>query len=236
MKIYINPMKKLFLLLAIFALAGTSCEDIKKTDSPPEESQVILEKPEHQQATPEPELKEKVSVEQRKEEPLTEVTPEPSAELSLYKGYWFDIEYPSDFDFEPKELVNYHEGVRMILTDQAWFTSPDGEVEFYVYSPLWRGTPEYLDILETEELVSEESSRKEREVNGFFYTDSVTWRTIKAKDGSYTRSYAYHENDVYEPGSGTSHVFGIKYANQAAYNKYREVYKQFKSSLQQYAD
>jgi len=58
------------------------------------------------------------------------------------------------------------------------------------------------------------------------------WWTIVAKNGSYTRSYQESSNDDYN----VNRVFGIKYKNMAALNKYKKQYEAFKSSLQQFAD
>jgi hypothetical protein len=55
-----------------------------------------------------------------------------------YKGAWFEIEYPDAFTVEPslKSSTNV-EGF-----DSALFTSPDGKVQFYIFSPQWTGKPE----------------------------------------------------------------------------------------------
>lgn len=55
---------------------------------------------------------------------------------------------------------------------------------------------------------------------------------IRAQDGSYLRSY----EDTEDVATNTRKIFGIKYANTAAYNRYRQVYVTFKTSLIQFAD
>ncbi|PNE25736.1 hypothetical protein BHU16_00355 [Tannerella sp. oral taxon 808] len=54
---------------------------------------------------------------------------------------------------------------------------------------------------------------------------TITYWTIGAKDGSYTRSYQ-------EVRQGEKmHVIGIHYTTQKAYNKYKKQYLAFKASL-----
>ena len=106
-----------------------------------------------------------------------------------------------------------------------------------MYSPLWSGKPEtYLTIAPTEEVVSEKTEEvKESERPGQFGDRIVRWVTIKAKDGSYYRSFVSIKEQV-GTGSDLHYVFGIKYQDNASYEKYREAYVAFKESLQQYAD
>ncbi|PIY93563.1 MAG: hypothetical protein COY69_01025 [Candidatus Magasanikbacteria bacterium CG_4_10_14_0_8_um_filter_32_14] len=147
-------------------------------------------------------------------------------DITLYKGLWFDIEYPQNFSAKPT-----------IKTDEAYFLSPDGTVEFFVYSPLWAGNPEnYLTIAPTEELVDEKiEETKEAEQPGQ-YGDKITrFVTVKAKDGSYYRSFVSIKEQI-NTGSEIHHVFGIKYQDNTAYEKYRDSYITFKESLNQYSD
>jgi len=143
-------------------------------------------------------------------------------DVVLYKGSWFDIKYPKGFTARPT----------VSMTDEAYFLSPDGSVEFFVFSPLWAGDPsEYLNIPSTEELVSEKTDESGLDLNNKI----VRWVTVKAKDGSYYRSFVSIKNQV-GTGSDLHHVFGIKYQNNIAYEKYKDAYATFKNSLQQYAD
>lgn len=144
----------------------------------------------------------------------------------MYEGTWFDIQYPSNFTArppEPKEKTGTE-------PDEAFFTSPDKTVEFFVYSPQWGGDPkDYLQVSANEKLMNEkEESSKE---NGGTQT---RWATVAAKDGSYTRSYVSIKTQL-ETG-GVHHVFGIKYKDQKAYDRYKAAYEAFKASLMQYAD
>jgi hypothetical protein len=142
-----------------------------------------------------------------------EVNQPNTSESLTYTGTWFDVKYPAGFDVSGTENA-----------DEAKFTSPDKKVEFFVYSPQWGGNPaEYLNLGVNEELVSEK-------------TDQNTYSaTIKDKSGSYTRSYLSIKNPE-GTDSETHKVFGIKYTDQAAYDKYKEAYTAFKNSLVQYAD
>ncbi len=138
---------------------------------------------------------------------------------STYNGAYFDIQYPSSFKVRP--ALKGDDGY-----DSVFFTSPDGAVEFYVFSPMWNGDPsEDIAINLAEEVYK---AQKQEEKNG----KKVRWVTIIAKNKAYTRSYV----DTQDTISNTRLVFGIKYHNQKAYNKYRPAYLKFKKSLKQYAD
>ena len=110
----------------------------------------------------------------------------------------------------------------------AWFTVeypanfPDGSVTFYVYSPQWTGDPTDIALQKNEREGQRKVTRGKRQ--------TVTYWTIGAKDGSYTRSYQEVREDE------TMYVVGIRYTTQQAYNKYKKQYLQFKASLKQFAD
>ena len=58
----------------------------------------------------------------------------------------------------------------------------------------------------------------------------MTFWTIGAKNGSYSRSYQEtREGDA-------MHIIGSRYTTQKAYNKYKKQYLAFKASLEQFAD
>ncbi|HBC75906.1 MAG TPA: hypothetical protein DC017_13860 [Candidatus Wallbacteria bacterium] len=139
----------------------------------------------------------------------------------LYKGAWFDIMYPAGFTVRPSiKSSTSAEGY-----DSVFFVSPDGKVEFYISSPQWRGSNGDIAIDEkTEKKVDEEVQKNKGR--------KVTYFTIAAKNGSYTRTYQHTtEND------GTAEwVIGIKYAGQKDYDRYKSDYLKFKGSLKQYAD
>lgn len=145
--------------------------------------------------------------------------------LKTYAGAYFEVSHPQDF---VAVEINQNE---------AAFTSPDGMVEFFVYSPLWSGKPEnYLEIYQDEELVNR-TSKKTIKDNVYQDHIQIEWVTIKANDSSYTRSYM-HRRSCHSDGfvDCLSLVFGIKYKDQKAYDQYRDTYIKFKNSLTQSAD
>lgn len=146
-------------------------------------------------------------------------------ELKKHSGAYFDVDYPQEF------------AAHEINPSEAYFTSPDGEVEFFVYSPLWSGKPEtYLEIKQDENLVVRSSQKV---IKDGVYQDhiQIEWATIAANDGSYTRAFM-HRRACHSDGfvDCLSHVFGIQYADKQAYEQYRDAYILFKKSLKQYAD
>jgi hypothetical protein len=210
----------LFLLLSSMALLGAGCKNIS-----PENSLTPIVAPNTQTETSSSAVTEPT-------QPTT--TPSASAtKMVLYHGSWFDIRYPEHFIFSPTIPVHFTNGNTIIETDEATFVSPDKTVEFFIFSPLWSGDPiDYLQIKNTEELVSEKISTT-TDPNG---DKKVTrWVTLKAKDSSYYRSFISIKNAV-DSGSETHHVFGVKYKNEAAYEKYKNDYLKFKESLRQYSD
>jgi hypothetical protein len=138
-----------------------------------------------------------------------------------YKGAWFSIKYPSDFSVRPSlksktSIKGY---------DSAYFLSPDGAVEFYIFSPQWNGEPTDIELNpKLEEIVSEKTDTKGDK--------TVRWYTIGAKDKSYLRSYV----DTQDKLQNVRWVIGIKYSNMDVYNTYKERYQEFVKSLKQYAD
>lgn len=147
-------------------------------------------------------------------------------ELSVFKGNWFDISYPSNFNSRPTQPLVEAEDYSFIETDEAFFLSPDEQVEFFVYSPQWGGNPlNYLELAENEEPESEKTTVDEIDPSII-----SKWVTYKDKNDQYFRSYYSKETE------STHLVFGIKYSDQASYDFYKEDYTAFKKSLIQYAD
>lgn len=142
-----------------------------------------------------------------------------SAQSLVYKGAWFQINYPLGFTAKGSQKSLSADGF-----DSATFTSPDQDVEFYVFSPQWNGDAQDI-ILQTNEKLSSTTSQQ----NG---DHTTTWWTISAKDGSYFRSYQQKTNTVYH----TNCIFGIRYKNQSALKTYTLQYSKFKSSLIPFAD
>jgi hypothetical protein len=138
----------------------------------------------------------------------------------LFKGAWFTIKYPPGFIVKPGQKSR----TSVQGYDSAFFISPDRTVEFYVFSPQWQGTPE-IDVDSANEVII--SQNVETKNNAI-----VTWVTVKEKHGNYLRSWVDREDKL----SNTRLVFGIKYQDQANYNKYRPDYLIFKKSLRQFAD
>jgi hypothetical protein len=138
----------------------------------------------------------------------------------VYKGAWFEIKYPATFEIHPLQRSSSGQGY-----DSVFFTAPDASVQFYVFSPQWNGEPGDVAINSRNEvLVSQSTERKG--------SKTVRRVTVKARDGSYSRSF----EDTEDEATNTRKVFGIKYRNEIAYSRYRQTYLTFKQSLRQFAD
>ncbi len=136
-----------------------------------------------------------------------------------YNGAWFTVQVPADFSVTPSlQSSTSSEGY-----DSAFFTSPDGKVQFYIFSPQWSGIATDISLQPGETQIE---SAKTTE-NGL----TVERWTIKADDGTYLRSY----ESTSETG-GINKVFGVRYASRQELERYRPAYLHFKNSLQQYAD
>lgn len=138
-----------------------------------------------------------------------------------YTGSWFKVKVPAGFRVEPREMRMAGDRKEF---DGVSCTSPDGKVEFYVYSPQWSGTPKWVALRPGEKQVSKKTESGSQR--------TVTYVTLRGPGGKYERSYA----DTRGKQDGTRTVFGFRYSNQAAYKRYRPLYLQFKKSLVQYAD
>ena len=223
-------MKNALLLGAIaIVFAGAGCE--ARVDTTPAEDEASAVSPVVE------ELESQEVEETPSKEPRPEVDEEETSdETKLYKGTYFDVTYPAAFAAKPSAPTSTMNGINHVMTDEAYFLSPDETVEFFVFSPLWGGDPmTYTGIAPSEELVSEKTEEmKEDDVEGQFGDKIVRWVTVKANDGSYTRSFVSIRTQV-GTGSDLHHVFGIKYQDQESYEKYRDAYIAFKSSLKQYS-
>lgn len=137
-----------------------------------------------------------------------------------FKGAWFEIEYPENFKAEGSlKSSTSDEGF-----DSATFTSPDGKVQFYVFSPQWNGQPKDISLQPNEKLVEKTEENKN--------TILVKRWTIVANNGSYNRSY----EERIELENNINTIFGVKYSSKSDLEKYKEQYLEFKKSLQQFAD
>jgi hypothetical protein len=143
-----------------------------------------------------------------------------------YKGAWFEIRYPAAFKVKPaQKSATSTKGY-----DSVYFSSPDNNVIFYVFSPQWQGKLRESDVEidpNHEELI-EQNVTQEKDQAGNFKT--VRTITAKAKDNSYARAIRDETTDT------TRLIFGIKYRNKESYDKYYNNYLLFKKSLQQFAD
>lgn len=162
--------------------------------------------------------------------PSNTAPPVATITFTKYSGMWFDIQYPSLFTARPGRAYCIPEAG----CDSAYFSSPDGAIEFYVFSPQWGGDP-MVDLAVnpvTERQVDEKTAVDSSDA--VFGPRTTRWVTIAAKDGSYTRSYV----DIVDEngGSPVRHAFGIRYKDQATYNEWRDSYLKFKASLVQYSD
>jgi hypothetical protein len=156
------------------------------------------------------------------------------SQWDVYHGNWFDISYPSSFK---PVASNFGRSVGSPSADGAMFISPDKEVTFYVYSPLWTFDAEISDIA-----LSPASETVVADSRSYDVCDVTHYWIIDANDGSYSRSYVdviqrTHDGD--EPcdvGSYEQKIFGVRYTDQDAYDRYYDQYMKFKNSLIQYAD
>jgi len=151
-----------------------------------------------------------------------------TTKTATYNGQWFDIRYPENFELKPR----VDEMDPSATADEMYFASKDNSVEFFVFSPLWRGEPAaYLDAAPGEVLSATKSETSGEGLD----KKTITWGTFKAKDNSYLRSYVSIKSQV-DTGSDLHHVFGIRYKDQKTYDLYKGAYEAFKQSLVQYAD
>lgn len=190
-------IKPVSALLAVFMISNSCKKEVTKADSEKDSVQINYIKKSAENS---------VSA-----EPLT---------YKKYSGAWFDIDYPSSFKAENSQKSE----TNVNGYDSATFSSPDGKVQFYIFSPQWSGVPEDI-VLKSSEIQTDSSSKVE---NGL---EVKRW-TIAAKDGSYFRSY----ESTSETKLNINKVFGIKYASEKELDKYKEEYLHFKKSLEQFAD
>ena len=140
-------------------------------------------------------------------------------QTKAYQGAWFEVKYPQGFTAHGSIPSETSDGF-----DSALFTSPDGLVSFYVYSPQWSGVAKDIALQPNEKMASTKADNSGAK--------SLEWWTIVALDQSYTRSY----QKTVDMTSNTMSVIGLRYKNQAAYDRYKKQYIAFKSSLKQFAD
>ena len=152
--------------------------------------------------------------------------------FAKFHGAWFDIDYPSGWKATPiGRSLSSTTG-----SDSARFTAPDGSAEFYVFSPQWNGSPAEIKLDPRREVLvssrTQTASSGKMRGGGYLSNTLAHWYTACAKDHSYERSWV----DVEDKSLNVRHVFGIKYKNQAARQKYKGQYAHFCKSLVQFAD
>ena len=149
--------------------------------------------------------------------------PAAGAPAAIYRGAYFDIRYPAAFKPRPLDQPLARE------SSAASFASPDGDMEFYVFSPQWGGDAPGIALEPKAEV---ETDRKSAAGKSSGVAGKFTWFTIAARDKTYTRSYQQFVAD-----DGSIHwVIGMKYKSAAALQRYRDDYAKFKGSLRQLAD
>ena len=143
-----------------------------------------------------------------------------AAGVTTFSGAWFEIDAPADFTVRPSLPSDSAEGF-----DSAFFTAPDGAVQFYVHSPQWGGEPTDIAIDPATETLSDEKVVTDGPI-------THRWFTIAAKDGSYSRSY----RTVSDARGPTERTIGIRYRSIADLQAYNARYLAFRDSLRQFAD
>lgn len=147
---------------------------------------------------------------------------EPGPETT-FRGAYFEIRHPADFKARPVGPAPSGK------PDAATFTSPDGAMEFYVFSPKWGGDAPGVALVPATEVETARQTGKGKSsgVDGVY-----TWITIMARDKSYTRSL-----QDFTAADGSIHwVIGMKYRGDAALQQHKTRYARFKASLKQFAD
>lgn len=223
--------RKAWLLLAIIALGLLIGGCPRTTTEPPEPTQSnaeviqgtaspVGESPEVGNTAPAPAdvVTENPSGGSTGETPATKASS--VTDWKTYTGAWFKVQYPANFEVVAREESSTSsEG-----NDGVSFVSPDGSIEFYVFSPQWSGESQWVHAKE-----GEAKSESSTEAEG---SQTTTWVTLAGPKGAYERSYA----DTFDPTLNTRHIFGFRYPNKAAYGEWKEVYVKFKQSLEQFAD
>ena len=124
-----------------------------------------------------------------------------------YKGTWFDIKYPSDF--KPNRVTD----------NSVFFTSKNGDVEFYVFSPMWSGHPEEIKLDKNLESVVEtkNDAYEEDGIKGTYI-----FQKIIAKDSSYSRDVIlyYNENST----DNCSKAYCMKWSSDNEQHNYHDAF------------
>lgn len=154
---------------------------------------------------------------------VTPKTADKQAKWPEYRGKSFKVSYPAGWKAQPLESKTAKD------SDAATFTSPDGAMQLYIFSPQWDGKAPGIALDPATEI---ETARKTDRGMSSGVKGTFTWHTIAAKDKRYTRTY---QSFVAE-GEPIHWVIGMKYKDDATLAKHRADYARFKGSLEQYAD
>lgn len=145
----------------------------------------------------------------------------PDPRTRVFEGAWFQVAYPANFLAFPSLKSTTAERF-----DSAFFRSPDGAVEFYVFAPQWGGSPSDIALDPEHEVVVAEEKTVDQA------GQITTHRTIAAKSRSYQRSYQITE----EPNGPSIWIVGVKYLDADMLATHRQAYLDFKRSLKLWAD
>ena len=178
------------------------------------------------------------------EEKKTDLDSSNSGEkFSIFRGMFFRIFYPQNFSAQPYLIDESMDPMRLprfpdldyIETDGAYFTSPDGLVEFFIYAAKNTMNPEnYIKTRQNEVLISRKSEKYSFEERHHNYQQK-SWVTTKEKGNAYYRSFIHQRDCHYSATTSWSDcetkVLGVKYSNADVYYEYRDLFKEFRDSL-----
>ncbi|MCY7389019.1 MAG: hypothetical protein LH481_13325 [Burkholderiales bacterium] len=125
------------------------------------------------------------------------------AKQTTYKGAYFEIKYPADFKARAIDATKAKE------SSAATFSSPDGDMEFYIFSPQWGGDAPGIALDPSRET---ETRRKTDKGKSSGVAGVYSWVTISARDKSHTRVY----QDFLAEDASIHWVIGMKYKSDAA--------------------
>lgn len=134
------------------------------------------------------------------------------------QGAWFKVKVPKGFH----ALPSVHSLTATENYDSYFYSSPDGKVKFYIYSPQWTGNPN--DIV--------------------FPNEKIKVETAENNDGSITRTWTLRPNRqnpfirtfTERKSENSVLITGFYYKDEAAFNEYKDEFEEFNSSVVQFAD
>jgi len=140
-------------------------------------------------------------------------------------GKAFSIEYPANFLVTPTGPM-VEDNDNLVNTDEAWFESPEKNVEFYVYAPTFGevdGRREFPQF--PTEIILDESEETIEEPGA---VTTIRHFTVADKNAVYYRSYIEYSK------SPVLYRLAIKFSDQAAYDQYADQFDAFKKSLRMF--